>query len=346
MTDDPRFDPRFLPTDPRPIDRTFYRAAFACALARALPDSGESPEDIARSRWPRRGEIAEVCRSSVTPTSVSSAGAALAGSGVSSAFLESLATTSAAARLIGAGIDLGDLSGVSAMTIPWSASPAALFFAEGDAFPVAQLSFSAPVVAPFNAAVSFVATRALLAGSNAESAFTGLLRRAASRALDAAIFSDTAADTTRPAGLLAGVSGSSSGASLLADVQTLASAVVASGGGDNILFFASPGRAMAARNLATNDLPVFGSPMIADDVFIAVDGAAFFSSIGNAEIRTSAESALVMQDSAPPQLGASASASFPAVSLYQVDAVAIAVTMRLGWALPAGLAQWIDSPSW
>lgn len=339
-------DFRFLPTDPRPIDRTLYRSAFACALARSLPDAGDSPEDIARERWPRRSEIAEICRSSVTPTSVSSAGAALAGSGVSTGFLESLSLTSAAARLISAGIDVGDLAGVSAMTVPWSPAPDALFFAEGNAFPIAQSTFSAPVVEPFNAAVSFVATRALLAGSNAEAAFTGLLRRAASRALDAAIFSDTAGDTTRPAGILAGVSASSSGTSLMADIQTLASAIVAAGGGDNIMYFASPGRATAARNLATADLPVFGSPMIDDDVFIGVDGAAFFSSIGNAEIRTSAESALVMQDTAPSQMGVSSSGVFPKVSLFQIDAVAIAVILRLGWALPSGLAQWIDNPSW
>ena len=50
------------------------------------------------------------------------------------------------------------------------------------------------------------ASRELIEQSDAEAAIDLLLREAAAVSLDASLFSDTAADDSRPAGILAGVS--------------------------------------------------------------------------------------------------------------------------------------------
>ena len=172
-----------------------------------------------------------------------------------------------------------------------------------------------------------------------------MLRRAAGLALDTALFSSTAAGA-QPAGLLAGVSATTGGATLGADVMALGDAITAAGGDANMVFIASPGRALKAAALAPNAaLPIYGSAAVPPTKLIGVAASAFFSLIAAPEIRASPETVIHMDDT-PTQLGVSSSAVYPTMSMFQTDSTAIMVVLRAGWGIAPGMVAYVDNPAW
>jgi hypothetical protein len=178
-----------------------------------------------------------------------------------------------------------------------------------------------------------------------------LLREAAARALDAAIFSATAGSSTRPAGVIASLSTLSpatggGAAALAADVSTLVDALVSGGGGALPLLFTSPGRAARAKILAPGiDVPVIGAPTIASTRIIAVDASAFvwgFSEQPDVDI---SDQVTVHEETNAQAIGVSGSPTVPIRSMWQTASIAIRLNLRCSWALRAP-AAFIDSPTW
>jgi hypothetical protein len=268
-------------------------------------------------------------RAAVAPADTSTSGWAsqLAGKAVAG-FIASLAPESAAAKLMQAGTFI-NMDGVAELTVPWpSTNPQPAFVAEGGAIPVAQGALTGVTLGPPSKLAAIEAfTRELAAHSvdAAEVVIGDLMRAAATQALDGAVFSTTAASTTRPAGILNGVSaiaatGGGGAAAMLADIDALISAIVTAGGGRSIMFFASPGRAVRLRALAGIDLglPITPTPTLTGTTLVAVEAGGFASGFGSdPNISIAAATALHFESSAPQAIGLSGSTTVPVWSLWQ-----------------------------
>ena len=102
-----------------------------------------------------------------------------------------------------------DLAGVAKVRVPYiSGAPQPGFVGEGSAAPVAQFSLSGADVGPARKILILTAVTGELEGAAPETASVIIgkaLSDATTKAVDAAVFSNIAADATRPAGLLTGV---------------------------------------------------------------------------------------------------------------------------------------------
>jgi hypothetical protein len=350
-----RDDLPLSPTDLAKPDQALIRACvgkFRAFIDNKAVDA--AAEDYIRRFWPRdTASRMLVQKAAVSPTDTTAA-AAVSRQSVG-AFIVSLRPVSAAGRLIADSIRIA-LDGQKSVSLPGVASyPTVPFVDEGAPAPVAQMTLNAAQVGPMNRlAIIATATRELSvhAADAIEVTLGALLREAAARALDAAIFSSTAASATRPPGLLFGLStlspatGGGVGA-LAADVSTLIDALVTGGAGAAPMLFVSPGRAARAKILAAGlDVPVVPSPTIASTRIIAVDAGAFaWGYSSQPDIDVSDQAVLHLEDTAPQAIGVSGSPTLPVRSLWQTDSIAVKVNLRCSWALRAP-AAFIDSPTW
>lgn len=353
-----RDDRPFLPSD-IPADQTLVRAMTAHALAFARRRPPEEAQAIARATWERDiGVRALLTRSATAPADTSTSGWAsqLAGRAVGS-FISSLAPQSAAAQLIEAGTKV-NLDGIATVTVPWSSTnPQPAFVAEGGAIPVGQGVFTGATIGPPSKLAVIEAFTRELAEHSADAAETvigDLMREAASKALDAAVLSTAAADATRPAGILNGVSpiSATSGANqvaMMTDVDALIAAVVAAGGGRSLMLFASPNRTFKLRVLAGVDIgiPIFPTPALTTSV-VLIETGGFASGFGpNPDISTAMQATLHFEGSSPQAIGVSGSATLPIRSLWQTDTMAMRLLLDCAWAMrSAGLVQHVANVTW
>src|SRR5262249_32788250 len=123
--------------------------------------------------------------------------------------IASLVPISAGARLLEAAPRVS-LDGVAQVNFPrrqGAIDPAAVPFV-GEMAPIPVLQFllnTVPLGPARKLAALAVATRELIEGGNGEQVINTLLRENAAASLDAVLFSNVAADATRPAGTLNGV---------------------------------------------------------------------------------------------------------------------------------------------
>jgi len=351
----------FLPSD-LPADKILVRAATAYAVA-AAQGPGERPERIAREFWPRdSATLSLIERAATAPATTTTAGwaAELAGRAAAS-FVGSL-QESAAARLIAASTTYA-MPGVATITLPRTATVSGAFVAEGAPIPVAQAVITGPTLGPpKKLAVVEAITRELAEATpdDAETIISTILKDGLTRVLDSCMFDSAAASTVRPAGLLNGLTGLTAttpgggeGAAL-ADLRAMVDAIVTAGGSGNIVFVASPGRALAVRTWAPSLADrVFGSAAIPAGTLIAVDANSFCSMFGSdVEIRASKEAVLHFEDSTPLQLSTGAQGSAvlatPARSVFQTDSVAFRAVLRAAWALrvPGAVSFVTNGLSW
>jgi len=337
----------FLPSD-LPADRILVRSVTAHAVA-AARDNGALPEVICQRFWPKDAAThALIVRSVSSPgTSITAGWAAeLAGRSVAS-FVGSL-QNSAGARLIEAGT-VYTMPGVATITLPRaSTTPVPQWILEGAPIAVAQAVIAGPQLGPPKKLALIESVTSELADATADDAETiigTILRDGMAWALDASLFSATAADATRPAGLLFGLSGQTATtgggvSAALADLRLLVDATVAAGGSGDVMFVSSPGRALTLRGYMPELAGrVYGSAAIAGGgVLIAVDVNSFCSMFGSdPEIRASKEAVLHYENALPLQISSgttgSATVASPSRSLWQSDSVAFRAILRAAWAL-------------
>jgi capsid protein len=339
-----------LPSDLAKPEQAVVRAAIAHFLFFV---DGASPEDHVRRSWPRDTATRMlVQRAAVSPTDTTAA-AAITRTSVGS-FIASLRPVSAAGRLIDAGTRIS-LDGQKAVVLPGVSNfPVAPFVAESGVTPTGQPTLTSVTLGPVSRIGLIVtATKewAIHAAAALEDVLGALLREAGARALDAALFSATAASTTRPAGLIAGLSTltpTTGGgvAALAGDTSALIDELVTGGGGAAPMLFMSPGRAARANILAPGiDVPVIGAPTIAASRVIAVDAGAFawgFSENPDIDI---SDQVTVHEETNAQAIGVSGSPTVPIRSMWQTASIAIRLNLRCTWALRAP-AAFIDSPTW
>ena len=354
----PRDPKPFLPRDLKP-DGLLVRAVTAHVLAARRPD--QTAADIVRSAWGRepshQAVLALVERSATAPgmTTVPTWAQELAVQAVGS-FLADL-RESAAARLFGLA-PRASLQGIASLALPRATSTGTpAWVAEAAPAPVAQAVFSgASVLGPQRKLMLVESFSRELSESTPENASVligQVIKDAITAQLDSALFSNAAATAVKPAGIVAGVTAltATTGGGLgacISDLRQLASAVTAAGGGGDIAYFTSVGRAIAINAYAEGAVTVYGSAFISDAVLIAVSVGAFVSAFDAVpELRASLEATIHFEDTAPQQIGTAGTPNVvaaPTRNAFQQDLIILRASLKCSWAVRVpNAAQWISS---
>jgi hypothetical protein len=309
-----------------------YRAATAHVIAHL--DNG-SVETIARRVFGNDQVTPLVLRAAVNPATLASStwAAALAQTAVADAIV-SLTPSSAASALIARGLSIS-LAGRGLVIVPTkvvSAADAGSFVAEASPIQVRQLSFSGPTLSPNKFAVICAFSREIAEHSNIEAIVRQVLGEAAALALDAAVFSATAATAgLRPAGILSGVvaltpTAGGGIAALAQDVSNIFAALAAAGAGVDVILIASPAQAAALKIWAGPqfDFPIFASTALPEGRIIAVEATSFVSAFSAVpEFNVTTESVLHFEDASPAQISTAGTpdnvVAAPTRSVWQTD---------------------------
>jgi hypothetical protein len=183
--------------------KSLWRATAACALSR---NTGERPVAYAQRVFARDDRAIAITRAAVSPHSTTDSASALSTARVNP--LLTIAPQSAAARLFTQCASF-DLTGISSVNVPYPASfPVGLFVAEGAPIPVPQGALGSSTVGPTSKLSFICVVSKQLEEATPETASVvigRLMSQSAGRSLDAVVFDNNAASSTRPAGLLHGL---------------------------------------------------------------------------------------------------------------------------------------------
>jgi hypothetical protein len=330
------------------------RAAIATARAELFNDP--DPARVARQLWPGDKATFEFVQRAAS-SFATAADAAWAGPLATirvEELLTNLGPLSIGSRLLQKGITLsfGNSHQIRVPGITVSANYAS-FVGEGKPIPVHQLSVSpGAILTPSKFATIVALTREMIVSSNAEPLVRAVLVDAVAAALDVALLGNVAADATRPAGLLYGVTpiGAATGGGVGAmwdDLAALATAVAPLGGAD-IVYVTSPGDWVKITFAAGPQfrIPVYASGGVPSKTVIALAPSALCSATDPApRIEASRDAMQHMEDVNPadPMLPA----GVPIKSMFQADSVSIKLTMLVSWATrAAGAIAYVQNVSW
>lgn len=247
---------------------------------------------------------------------------------------------------------------------------------EGAAKPVKKASFTTINLVPNKLAVISTFTEEMATYS--PYAIEQIIRQAMSDdtsiALDSYLIDNVAASATRPAGLLNGITPITASVltpsvnAMIADLKALVAAIVNAGGGRSVAIIINPAQAMALgfAQTTTGDFMFddraqaatkFGVRFIVSATcpagrVIAVDAADFATANGDTpKFAVSTDATLHEEDTNPLALGTGTQGSgvlaVPMRSLFQTDAVAVRMSLYVGWIMRrTGMVQTIASVSW
>jgi hypothetical protein len=280
---------------------------------------------VARRIWPQDEPTAWLTRAASSPETLSSASPLVA-----------LVVADLIAASTVAGI-------ISVPTFTAAASYAG-FVSESNAIPVMQGLDTATTLVPKKLASFLVLSRELANSSNAEAMLRDLLTRSVGLALDTVIFDANPADSTRPPGLLDGLSplaastAPTSFDAMIEDMSTLAAAVASVG--TPIAFIGSPDRILRLKlqlhYQATDfaDFILLPSYAVPSDVLICVATKGLVSALEPVpQIRLSSESGLHMDDAPLPIVDGSGTLAVPVRSLRQTASIGLRLRFGADWAL-------------
>jgi HK97 family phage major capsid protein/HK97 family phage prohead protease len=321
-----------------------------------------------------------VLRTAVNPAQTTVAGwAAELVQTVNADFMNRLLPNSIYGPLSAAGQRLSFGSGINAIKIPTRTTTSKIsgaWVAEGSPKPVKKASLSTVTLEPYKLSVisTFTEEMALYSSPAIESIIRQAMQDDTSEQLDTFLIDATAKSTgVRPAGLLNGVSPLTATASgtaaekMIADLKQLVAAILAAGGGRNIVMLINPAQALSLGlvQTTTGDF-VFGSveaagqkinarfivsQTVAAGRVIAIDAADFVTATGDApRFAVSTEATIHEEDTTPLAIGTTgspATVAAPARSLFQTDSVAIRMSMYVTWIMRrTGMVQTIASVGW
>ena len=347
----------FLPSDlaGRTPVALWRRYATVCAMAAA---KGSYLDEMAEKLY-GKSEVATILRAATGPATTTSA-AALSPA-ATTAFLQDLRPTSAAAKLIAAGAQLS-LDGVGAIIMPRLGAdfPEPVFVGEGLPIPVKGGAYATATLGPMKKLAmiaGFTGELEIYSAQDAETLITDLMNDAASRALDKAIFSTAAASGLRPAGILAGVSHQPATAggglnAMLLDLKNLVASILAAGGGGQVIVFANPLQVLALNVLAPSGIgyPLIPAPTLAIGTVVAIDPRAFASGFAELpDVLASREGVAHFEETAPDAFSAEGppnTVAAPIRSLFQQDLIALRLILKCAWALRSAAVAHIPGVTW
>jgi hypothetical protein len=337
----------------RAVARQDFTRALACRVLSQLRN--EPAERIAKRAW---GEVPLLTRA---PSSPMATPQAFSQTHVGDFLL--VAPTSTAAQVFDRCMKL-DFNGVYQINVPYAASHATpLFAGEGLPIAVVRSPVATTTVGPVKK-FGFIttATRELLDSSpeNVAAILGRLLGEAADKSLDAAVFSNTAADATRPAGLLVGanlVTASTTGAttadSAAADLAAFAQAMSdAYINPANMIVVTSPASRVnldVAMGYPTEPLAIIASPAVPSGTAIGIcPEAVAVGYEGSPEIVVTEHLPMHFDDSVPQEIvNAPGTVATPTMSPFQKYMVAIRLMVRATWQpIQPGAIQYATGIKW
>jgi hypothetical protein len=185
------------------------------------------------------------------------------------------------------------------------------------------------------------------------------LRESVSLSFDSKLFDATAGSGTRPAGLRNGISAvavasadADATINMYADLSAVIGGVASVAGASPILIVAGPAQARRLKMRILGRDPgfeVFASSGVAEGVIIALAANCLASAIDPMpSIEVSDQTTIHQEDASPLPIVDGSSTPAPGVrSLWQTDALALKIRLRVDWGLrsSAGLA-WITGANW
>jgi hypothetical protein len=231
-----------------------------------------------------------------------------------------------------------------------------MWVAELAPMPVLSFTLSALTLTPHKLAAAAAATRQVVESGNGEQVIGQLLKEDLSYTLDATMFSATAGSTSRPAGLLNGLTtlGATAGGgatAMNADIAKLFTSISSVGNSDDIAIIAAPSQAAAlALQPRSGELRVWSSRALASGTVVAIDTAGFISAFAPLpRVQASGDAVAHFDDSAPAALSTAGSpnvSSAPLRSAFQTDCVLVRVFLTASWVVRPGSVAFISSTSW
>jgi hypothetical protein len=215
---------------------------------------------------------------------------------------------------------------------------------------------NAAILQPRRLSVMYPFSREMAESSNIENIVKATMSESSGLALDAQMFSATAGDASKPAGLLAGVApltptAGGGSAAMDGDLKNLFAALAAQGAGKTaILVCAMPQAVTLKATVGPKwDYPILESTVLAAGTVVALEVASFVSGFSNVPtFRVSNVAVYHGDDSSPTQItGGTPSPAVPVRSLFQTDSIALYADIWGSWGLRApGHAQWIQNVTW
>jgi hypothetical protein len=232
------------------------------------------------------------------------------------------------------------------------------FVSEGNPIPVRQPTIDAGItLAPrrFLAIAEFTREIFVHSTPSIETLIRAVLSESVGLALDGAMFSSTAGDATRPAGLLLGLSATTPSAAgdwaMLNDIETLAGAVAPVSANAPLLFVASPKQAARLRfSNQIKDIEVYSSSALADKTILCIAGNCLVSAIDPVPKFDVSDSGTVVLRDDPIALGTVGTPNVtgaPARSQFQADMIGLRMRFEMSWGLRSttGLA-FMNATNW
>lgn len=263
---------------------------------------------------------------------------------VTANFILSLSSGSKAAPAVFARAHAIQLSALT-RAVSVDATAVALFVSEGNAIGVSQATLSSASVLPHavKCLVTYTDELADHSAPTIETILRQIMNEAVAEAVEAGFFSDDAASSANPAGVLLGATTVAPGATFAADVQGLVAAIAPA---TDPLFVVSPARRAAiaaAGGLVSFDYPLLASSAVGDDTLIAIDAAKLMVGFGGAPgFKSSSEAALV-EDTAPPNDLMTGS---PVRSLWQTNSSSLKCTLPVSWATKGATVAVVTGITW
>jgi hypothetical protein len=188
--------------------------------------------------------------------------------------------------------------------------------------------------------------------------------------LDAAIIDATAASSSRPAGLLNGVSAAASGygggdyQAVVADLKALLAPFYSANASDGITVLMNPAQGLALAMMPgpgpagefgwaqplTDRLNIIESTTVPANRLIALRNSDFATAMGDQpEFDVSEQATVHMEDTTPLEIVSNASGTMadPVRSFFQTATIGVRMLMDISWKMRrSGMVQWIDTTTW
>lgn len=290
-------------------------------------------------------------------------------------FLESLTDLSFYPRIAALGFNLQFGQGRGAIKVPARSSSPSIsgsFVAEGSPIPVRRVGLTSATLSPHKMGVISYFTREMAKYSTPQ--IEGLLRQYiredTADTVDTLLTDATVGSTTRPAGLLYGISAlaaSTAGGwrAMLEDIDTLAAPFDTAKAGRNLVLLMNkresrklalvPGpddQIGSMRQVLTEaGITPIGSTNITAGRLIMIDAADFATAADDQpEFDVSEQAVIHAEDTSPAQISTAGSpntVAAPVVSMFQTASIALRMLMDITWAMRrTGMVQWIDGADW
>lgn len=268
-----------------------------------------------------------------------------------------------------------NFAGKGSIKIPSRGStkkPSGAFVAEGSPIPVKEAYFTSATLTPDKMGVIVPFAEELVTATNnqIETIIRNAIVQDTAEALDAALLDNTAVSTTRPAGLLNGVTATNSAgdtaANIITDVKTLMANFVSDDAQKNVWMIMNGARRLGVATVLTTvgerafpeieqngtllGVPVIVSGAADANTVISINSDAFYTAYDAPRFAMSNTAVLHMEDTTPLEVvdgEAVPVTADPVRSLFQTDSMAIRMILPVTWKMVrASMVDAIDTVTW